>query len=201
MPREMNFYQYFEQHADLMIQCCREFLTMAQQGGDITKRAQRIRQIEKDCDQVAHQCIDALHKTFITPFDRADIHLLIKRLDDVVDAIHATTSRMELYELREMRPEAVQLGNVLVSASTEILAALKHLRANETDQIMECCIKIHKLENDADDLLRDALGRLFKETDAILVIKWKEVYERLEKAADRCEAVANIIEGVVIESS
>ena len=101
-----------------------------------------------------------------------------------------------------MRPEAVKLADLLFEASHEICLALKNLRnSDEYSQIHDRCIKIHQLENDGDAILRSALGRLFKESDAVLVIKWKEIFERLEKATDRCEAVANIIEGIVIEAS
>lgn len=201
MPRETNFFTYFEKHCQLTIEGCREFLALTK-GEDIKAKTQRIREIEKEADVVAHQCIEALHKTFITPFDRADIHLLIKKLDDVIDAVDATTSRMELYELTEIRPEAVRMGEILVEATTEILESLKLLRdTSQIDAIQVHCIKVHQLENEGDAILRTALARLFKESDAVLVIKWKEIYERLEKATDRCEGVVNIVEGVVIESS
>lgn len=202
MPRETNFFQYFEQHCQLIIEGSREFLALVSDGKTIAAHVQRISEIEKEADHVAHQCIDALHKTFITPFDRADIHQLIKRLDDVIDAVDAATSRMELYELTEMRAEAIKLGEVLVRASSEIYEALKSLRnPGEYQDIQKHCIMVHQMENDGDMILRAALVRLFKETDAVLVIKWKEIFERLEKATDRCEAVVNIIEGIVIEAS
>lgn len=202
MPREMNFFNYFEKHSQLMIEGCEEFLAMVSDSQNMAKHAARIRELENATDDVAHECIDALHKTFITPFDRADIHMLIKKLDDVMDAVDAATSRMTLYELTEMRPEAVQMAEVIVEASREIFETLKLLRdTSQISEIQKHCNKLHELENRGDDILRSALARLFKESDAVLVIKWKEIYERLEKATDRCEAVANIIEGVVIESS
>lgn len=203
LPKETSFFDYFEQHGALAIQACQELYELASNNGDIAARAARIKEIEKQADAVTHRCIEALHKTFITPMDRSDIHSLIKRLDDIIDSIEAATSRIVLYGLTEMRSEAKELALVLVRATTEIEEALKCLRNINKDgeTIQQRCIAIYQLENDGDAVLRAALVRLFREQDAVLIIKWKEIFERLEKATDRCEAVANIIQGVVIEAS
>lgn len=202
LPQETSFFDYFEQHSALATLACRELLAVASGGSDIAAQAAKIKGIEKEADTITHKCIEALHKTFITPIDRGDIHSLIKRLDDIINSVESAASRISLYELTEIRSEAKALAEVLVRATTQIEQALKCLRKiKDAQAIQDHCVAIYKLETEGDKILRAALVRLFKETDAILVIKWKEIFERLEKATDRCEAVASIIQGVVIEAS
>jgi uncharacterized protein len=202
LPQETSFFDYFEQHGALASAVCRELLVLTSGEADIATQAARIKEIEKQADTITRKCIEALHKTFITPVDRADIHVLMKRLDDIVDTVESAATRMALYEIKEMRPEARRLAEVLVKATIEIEAALKHLRnLKNTEEIQRHCVAVYTLENEGDAILREALVRLFRETDAILVIKWKEIYERLEKATDRCESVASAIQGIVIEAS
>ncbi|MCX5757222.1 MAG: DUF47 family protein [Candidatus Hydrogenedentes bacterium] len=203
LPREICFFDYFEKHARLTIEACEAFCALTDGQVDHTTQAARIKDIEHQADDLTHQCVDALNRTFITPIDRVDIHQLIKRLDDVVDSVDATTSRISLYELVEIRPEAHQLASVLLKAARQIEVALMGLRSlKETDAIKARLIDIHQLENEGDIILRAALMRLFKEeNNPILIMKWKEIFERLEKATDRCEEVANIIEKIIIEAS
>lgn len=204
LPRETSFFKFFEQHSLLSMEACREFDDLASKPDELALRVNRIKQIEHRADDVTHQCIDALHNTFITPIDRADIHRLIRRLDDIVDSVDSAASRMALYELTDYRPELKQLTQVLVHATSHIDGAVKSLPrlAKESDNIQRCCIAVYQAENDGDELLRAALVRLFKtETDAVMIMKWKEIFERLEKATDRCQEVANIISGIVIEAS
>jgi uncharacterized protein len=203
LPKEVGFFDFFEQHAALGIEVCRELQALSTQGGDIKARAARINELEGKADQITHQCTDALHKTFITPFDRTEIHSLIKRQDDIIDSIDTAASRMVIYQIQEIRPEVKDLSNILLELAETINDALKLMRNFDNAALIDAkCVRIHNLENQADLILSDALVRLFNnETNAVLVIKWKEIYERLEKATDRCEAVANIIQGIVIEAS
>jgi uncharacterized protein len=204
LPKEVGFFDYFEQHAVLVTKACEAFLELTQNGkGDYDAQVDRIKNIEHDADDVTHRCMEDLNKTFITPIDRSDIHALIKRMDDVVDSVDAVTSRMSLYKVRVMREEARKLADVLLRASHDIEAAVHGLRnIKNAGEINKRLISIHDLENEGDTILRAALTRLFdEETDAVLIIKWKEIFERLEKATDRCEAIANIIEKIVIEAS
>lgn len=204
LPQETSFFDFFEQHSKLAIEACRELDAIAADPRTLGERANRIKDIEHSADNVTHQCIDALHRTFITPIDRSDIHRLIKRLDDIVDSVDSAASRMMLYEMNEVRPEMKQFTEVLITATTQIDSALGHLRHlnRQGQHIDKHCQAIYQAENDGDQILRAALVRLFKEEpNAVLVIKWKEIFERLEKATDRCEEVANIIQGVVIEAS
>lgn len=203
LPREVCFFDYFEQIAGMIIDVCESFRALAQGTVNGAEQYAHIKEIEHQADDLTHRCLDEINKTFITPIDRTDIHALMKRLDDIIDSVDACTSRIMLYEIVEMRPEAVQLAEVLVKAVRELEVAVKGLRnLKNTPVIEEKLIAIHELENDGDTILRAALTRLFKEeVDAIAIIKWKEIFERLEKATDRCEDVANIIEKIVIEAS
>ena len=201
LPRETSFFDLFERHAALTVQGTKEFLSLVTTAANITTKAKRIAEIEHETDVITHQCVEALHKTFITPIERDDIHRLITRMDDVMDFVEAAAERLVLYEIREMTPEVNDLADVLVRAMEEVERALKGLRDLKHSQaIVQRCIDVNRLENEGDSILRLALARLFREEkDPILVIKWKEIYENLESATDRCEDVANIIEGVVVE--
>jgi len=172
------------------------------QGGQNTRvLAARIKEIEHECDVLTHACVERLHTTFITPFDRDDIHRLITRMDDVMDYVEAAAERLVLYEITETTAEVRDLSDVLVRAMEGVQKAVAGLRDMKNAQsIVKACIDVNRLENEADAILRNAVARLFKEEkDPITVIKWKEIYENLENATDRCEDVANIIEGVVLE--
>jgi uncharacterized protein len=202
LPKEHAFFDNFESHVALTIKACETFLRLTKPGADVAECARQIEDLEHQTDEITHHCIEALHKTFITPIERTDIQHLIKRLDDIIDSLDGAASRIVLYEIREMRPEAAELVEILLTATREIEQALKCLRSNKNpDLIRQKCIRIYDLENRGDEVLRSAILRLFKEGDPVLIIKWKEIYERLEIAVDRSEDVANTIEGIVISSS
>lgn len=204
LPKETSFFQFFEQHSALSMETCNEFNELAKNPGELALRASHIKQLERRADDITHNCINALHNTFITPIDRAEIHRLMRRLDDIVDSVDSAASRMALYNLKHFRPELKQLATVLVTAAARIDEAVRLLPrlSKETERIQKCCIEVYQAENDGDELLRTALVNLFnEETDAVLIVKWKEIFERLEKATDRCQEVANIISGIVIEAS
>jgi predicted phosphate transport protein (TIGR00153 family) len=169
---------------------------------DSEQQAKRIKGIEHDADTVAHQTLELLHKSFITPIERGDIHRIVSRIDDILDYIEAASQRLWLYEIKEATPEAKEMGRVLVRSSEAVKTAVDQLRdMKDTAAIRASCVEINRLENECDTLLRLATARLFKEErDALTVIKWKEIYENIEDATDRCEDVANVIEGVVLEN-
>ena len=203
LPKETSFFDFFEQHAALTVEGTKEFLSLVTTGANIETKAKRVSDIEHETDVITHRCVEALHKTFITPFDRDNIHRLITRMDDVMDFVEAAAERIALYELTVMTQDVRDLADVLVRAAQQVELATKGLRnLKDPQSILKQCIDINRLENESDQILRRAVARLFKEEkDPIMVIKWKEVYENLENAADRCEDVANIIEGVILEHS
>lgn len=204
LPKETGFFDYFEKHSKLAIEACKELDGIAVNPLELLARTNKIKAIEHDADDITRSCIDALHRTFITPIDRADIHRLIRRLDDIVDSVDATVARMMLYDLSEMRAELRQFTQVLIKATAGVDGAISNLRnMSKNDEIIQKCFTdIYNTEKEGDQILRSALERLFREEkDPILVIKWKDIFERLEIATDRCEEVANIIQGIVIEAS
>ena len=201
LPRETSFFDFFEQHAALTIEGTKEFLSLVTTGANIAAKCRRISDIEHETDTITHRCVEALHKTFITPIDRDSIHRLITRMDDIMDYVEAAAERLELYELVMMTNDVRDLADVLHRSALQVEACVRGLRSLKDPQAtLKLCIDINRLENEADAILRRSVARLFKEEkDPIMVIKWKEVYENLESATDRCEDVANIIEGVILE--
>ncbi len=201
LPKETSFFDFFEQHAALSVEGCKELLSLTLTGANITAKAKRIKEIEHETDVITHRCVEALHKTFITPIERDDIYRLITRMDDITDFVEAASERFVLYEIKEMTPEVKDLADILVRAAEQVVVAVHGLRnMKNAKPVLQACVDINRLENDADTILRRAIARLFREErDPITVIKWKEIYEDLETATDRCEDVANIIEGVVLE--
>ncbi len=203
LPKKTDFFDYFDRHIEQTLAACQELVDLARSGDDLERRAARIKDIEHAADRITHECIEALHETFITPIERGDIHRLMKRLDDIVDAIDAAVLRLRLYEIHELREEVRLSADLLLKATGVISQALKLMRnPHNIEAIKQCCIEIYNHENEADTVLRKALARLFnEEKDPITIIKWKEILEILELASDRCEDVANIIQGITIEAS
>jgi predicted phosphate transport protein (TIGR00153 family) len=203
LPHDASFFAQFEQQGKKTVEGCRAFLEMVEQPGNMETRAERVKQIEHECDEITHAVVESLHKTFITPIDRNDIYRLITKMDDIMDFVEAAADRVALYELPTMTKEVAELARCLVESADHVLSAVSGIRdLGKPNGILQHCIEINRLENVADGILRGALARLFREEkDPIAVIKWKEIYETLETATDRCEDVANIIEGVVLENS
>ena len=203
LPHDASFFAHFEHQGQKTVEGCRAFLDMVENPTDLESRAERVKQIEHECDEITHAVVEGLHKTFITPIDRGDIYALITKMDDIMDFVEAAADRVALYEIPTMTKEVGDLARCLVSSAEHVLGAVSSIRdLGKPNGILQHCIEINRLENVADGILRSALARLFREEkDPIAVIKWKEIYETLESATDRCEDVANIIEGVVLENS
>jgi len=203
LPHDQTFFQFFEQHGAKTVEGCRALLALIESPADLEAQSQRVAQIEQECDDITHAVVASLHKTFITPLDRNDIYRLITHMDDIMDLVEAAADRFALYEIHHSTPDVGELARALVSSAEHVRAAVSGLRdMKQAESILQHCIEINRLENVADKILRSALARLFREEkDPIAVIKWKEIYEILESATDRCEDVANVIEGVVLENS
>jgi predicted phosphate transport protein (TIGR00153 family) len=203
MPREGKFFDIFNAHAARIVEGSKELATMIGTFSELEAHAQRIDAIERAADKLTHECITLLHKTFITPFDRDQIHQLITAMDDILDLIQDVAESVALYDLRRVTPEAKQLAEICqmccdrVQAMVGLLTDLKR-----SDAILKCSEEIDRLESDADRVMRSAISKLFREeSDLKQVMKLRVVYELLESITDRCEDVANIAEGIVLENS
>ncbi len=201
LPRETSFFDFFEKHAAVTVEGAKEFQSLVAATEPQEDKVRRIKEIEHETDVITHQCVEALHLTFITPIERDDIHRLISRMDDVMDLIDAAAEQILLYQLKEMTPEVRAFADILVRGTELVAQTVKGLRnMKASEEIKKHCVEINRLENEGDGLFRKAMAQLLnQETNAIKVIKWKGVYENLEFATDRCEDVANIVEGILLE--
>jgi len=203
MPREGKFFDLFNAHAERIVEGSRELAAMIGTFSDLDAHAQRIDAAERAADKITHEAIALLHKTFITPFDRDQILQLINAMDDILDLIQDVAESVALYDLKAVTPEARQLADICrmccerVHTTVGLLTNLKRPEA-----ILKVCEEIDRLESDADRVLRAALSKLFRdETDIRQVIKLRVIYDLLESITDRCEDVANVVEGIVLENS
>jgi predicted phosphate transport protein (TIGR00153 family) len=202
-PREENFLPQFTRAAEVILEAAHALDDLAGDYTDVELKVARIKHLEHEGDQVAHQTFGLLSRTWITPIDREDIHALVKALDDVLDFLDAAASRFVLYKIPAPRPGVKQATELLVQSAEAIRRAMGYLGdLKNSPQILELCVEINRLENEADTLNRISIGRLFdSEKDPIALLKWKEIYEVLEEATDRCEDVANVLEQIVLKSS
>ncbi|MBA7637303.1 hypothetical protein ES703_44946 [subsurface metagenome] len=201
MPREEKFFELFEASAQNMVKAAQKQNELIDTWDNIEGRVAEITELEHEGDRYTHQIMDQLNRTFVTPFDREDIALLAHTLDDVTDFIHAATDAMFIYKVDRPPQRARELSDVIVQATTEVERAMPQLRHRaEFKQILEHCVEINRLENMADEIYRSAMGELFDDTtDIAEIIKWREIYEHLESATDRCEDVADVLEGVALK--
>jgi len=203
MPTEGKFFELFNQHADLCVKGSKEMLALMTNFDDLENRVHAIEGVEKQADAVTYQTIDLLHKTFITPLDRDDIHKLITRMDDILDLLEDAAQTISLYDIREITPEAKRLAELCLGCSEKMRQAVGLLHnMDNSREILSICEEIDRLESDADHVMRAAMSKLFRdEPDVRNLIKLKAIYEILETVTDRCEDVANIIEGIVVENA
>ncbi|HYG55518.1 MAG TPA: DUF47 domain-containing protein [Burkholderiales bacterium] len=203
MPREGRFFELFNAHAQRIVEGSRELALMIGTFKDLDQHAQRIDGAERAADKITHETITLLHRTFITPFDRDQIHQLITRMDDILDLIQDVAESVALYDLRSVTPEAKQLADICQMSCDRVQAAVQLLtNVKRSEAILKCCEEIDRLESDADRVMRSALSKLFRdENDVKQVMKLRVIYDLLESITDRCEDVANIVEGIVLENS
>ena len=204
MPREGRFFTLFDQHAAFVVQGSEalvELLKNFDNNGNRAARVAHILELEHSADRVTRETVSLLHQTFVTPLDRDDIHRLISRMDDVLDLIQDVTEALQLYDIQQLTPEAVQLAELLNQCCSRMQQAVKQLATLEDSaRILKLCNEIDSLESQADTVMRTAISKLFREeSDVRQLIKLETVYQLLEAATDQCEDVANIIEGVVLE--
>jgi uncharacterized protein len=199
LPKEDEYFTYFSEMAGKIEEASAILAEMlSSEGKDFGSYKQRIKDVEHSCDQVMHAITNKLNRSFITPFDREDIYHLAVALDDIVDFIDAGARAIVMYDIREVNDASRQFAKIIGNLGVEIKAAIDML--SRPNGMNKHFVEIHRLENEADDVYFKAIGDLFKNsTDPVSVIKWKEFYEILENATDRCESVANIIEGIVLK--
>ncbi|MGE3955621.1 MAG: DUF47 domain-containing protein [Vicinamibacterales bacterium] len=198
IPREEKFYADFQALADELQRGAAQLEAMLSTDEPIWAKAEEIKEIEHKCDFLTHDIISRLNRTFVTPIDREDIHELAKSLDDVMDAIDAAATLVKLYKLNHIRFGARELARTITESTKQIRLALEALERKKG--VTTHAVEINRLENEADRIHQDAVMRLFEdEKDPIAVIKWKETLDFLEHATDRCEDVANVLEGVVVK--
>jgi len=195
------FYEAFQRHADCLVEAARKLSAAFDDLEKAGELAEQIRELEHQGDKITHDTIARLHKTWITPLDSADIRRLITTLDDVLDLTEAVSERIVLFEIVTTQEDAQHLARVLVRSSEAVSKALHLLPTlKRSREILDLCIEINRLENEADRAHHAAVRRLFEEErDPIAIIKWKEILDFLEDATDRCEDVANVLEGVVVK--
>ena len=206
MPREGRFFDLLNELADLIQQGGQALSSLLDDYADQDKRAagiENIHDIEHRADKVTHEVMALLHQTFVTPFDRNDIHRLVSRMDDILDLVQDCAEIFNLYDIDELTPEAHHLANLIrvccdrVNSAVMLLSSMKNASA-----ILKNCRELDRLESDADKVLRAAVSKLFREVnDVRQVIKLKAVYELLESATDKCRDVADVLEGVVLENA
>ena len=201
IPKEEKFFGLFEQSARNMVKAAEELQGMLDTCGDVVKSVAEIAELEHQGDTITHQIMAQLHRTFVTPFDREDIALLAHTLDDVTDFIDKAADAILIYKIECPTLRAKELSDVIVQASIEIEQVMPKLRHRaELKQVLERCVEINRLENVADQIFRAAMSELFNDNiDIAQVIKWREIYEYMETATDRCEDVANVLEGVALK--
>ncbi len=209
LPRDGNFFEMFNQHANRIVEAAHAFSRMVANYSDVEKRSVHYREVddaERAADRITHEVSRVLHKTFITPIDRDQIHQLINTMDDVADLIQDSAETMALYDVHHMTEDIIRLTDLSVKCCERLKDAValigKVRDAATAEAALKTCAEIDKLESDADHVMRSAMSRLFREEpDVRELIKLKAVYELLETITDRCEDAANLIEGIVLENS
>ena len=209
LPREGNFFQLFDQHGALIVEGARAFILLIENYAKLELRekyAAEVGNAERQADRITAEVNRLLHKTFITPIDREQIHGLINAMDDILDLLQDATETLSLYDVRHMTDEVLRLGDLSAKCCERVQHAVSLLpqisRSEAAEAAIKTCEEIDRLESDADRVMRSAMSKLFREEkDVRELIKLKAIYEQLESISDRCEDVANLIEGVVLENS
>ena len=198
IPRETRFFDDFVAMAEQIRVGATMLEEMLAPDKPIWDKADQIKEVEHKCDFLTHEIIQRLHRTFVTPLDREDIHELARSLDDVMDAIDDSAAVVRLYSIERVRPDARELARIIKASTDEMVKALKALERKQG--VAEPAVEINRLENEADRVHQAAVRRLFEEErDPITIMKWKEILDFLEVSTDRCEDVANAVEGIVVK--
>jgi predicted phosphate transport protein (TIGR00153 family) len=201
-PKEIDFFEIFEKAASNLTKASSLLVSLMENFDDIEAKAKEIYEVEQDGDMLTHDIMKKLNRTFITPIDREDIHSLASRMDDILDLIWGGVDRLVVFKIPEPTKEALEITKDLHRTTEVLEKTIMELRRKNYSHVQEHCIEINRLENRIDRIFRDALGKMFDDMkDPLLIIKWKEIYEHLEDASDRCEDVANVLEGIVLKNA
>jgi len=198
-PKEEDFFALFRRQSVLVREGCEQLHVMMERFDDLEARSRLLKETEHKGDLVTHEIFERLNSTFITPLEREDIHALASGLDDVLDSAEAIGNRLLLFNIQRSTADATSLTAILVKCAHQIEQGVTHLK--DLKRVMDFTIEVNRLENEADELSRRAVAELFSGRHEVLdVLRWKEIYGRLESAADRCEDVADAIEAIVLKS-
>jgi hypothetical protein len=198
-PKQEDFFTLFRRQAELAHKGADLLHQMMQRYDRLDERAQELKAVEHEADGVTHEVFAKLNRSFVTPLEREDIHDLASGLDDVLDAVEAIGTRLVLFKIPNSTPAAIQLTQIIATAAAQIENAVEHLR--DSSNLLDHTVEINRLENEADNVSRHAVADLFSGTHDLLdVMRWREIYGRLEGAADKCEDVANTIEAIVLKN-
>ncbi|GBC80274.1 hypothetical protein HRbin09_01508 [bacterium HR09] len=203
LPKDSRFLEIFDLASGNIVQAVELFTRMLQEPKELAARVEELKALEHQGDRYTHETLARLNTSFVTPFDREDIHALATKLDDILDAVDATGHRLLLYGVDQVPDRLVQLAELLLASAREVQKAVVALHDPRRHQeALTCCVEINRLENEADQIHRDALADLFaNHGDPVEIIKQKDLFAFLEEATDRCEDVANIIETIIIKAS
>ena len=200
LPRNDRYFDQFTELAVRIHESAKILDRFFQGESAVATVADQVKRLEHECDEISHEILREIDRTFITPIDREDIHRLAVRLDDVIDLIDGTVRRLALFKIGKATPISQALCALIVKTTRELVEAVSHLRLQKG--VMEHCIRIKQFENEGDVVYHDAIASLFEnELPAIEVIKWKEVYDTMERCIDSCVAVAHVLESVVLKHS
>lgn len=201
MPRENRFFEIFEKISQNLLECSTAFHQLLKQYSDVPKKVDSIKDFEDRGDSLTHEIIQVLNQTFVTPLDREDIFKLAECLDDVVDGIDEVASRLIIFDITLPTNYAIELSHIIMQCCEQINKAVPYLRhPKDLPALQDNLLEIHTLENRADLIKKGALTELFKDpSDPISLIKWREIYEHLEAATDRCEDVADVLQGLLVK--
>ncbi len=203
IPKEEKFFDLFVMQAENTLEGAQLLKDLFADYTDFNIKLSRIKKVESHGDGLTHKIIEKLNTTFVTPIDSEDIHLLTSALDDILDLIYSAAQRMGTYRIKEIHEPAHKMVDIILLSCEEIVNVMKYLKTmkNNAAEIKNGCIEINRLENEADDVSRDAIGDLFdNEPNPIEIMKWKEIYEYLEDAADMCEDAANAVETILLKN-
>jgi predicted phosphate transport protein (TIGR00153 family) len=201
IPKDEKFFIMFREMTWNIIEGAELLKDMLDNYHDPAGSQMRIKEVEHKGDSLTHEIIKKLNKSFVTPLEREDIYALSAALDDILDLIDASAQRFVMYNVEKPTPEAKELA-FLILKSCQVISKGVSLLGGKLEYISECCVEVNSLENESDRVCREVISRLFlEEKDPIQIIKWKEIYETLERAVDKCEDAANILESVVLKNA